>query len=450
MNRALIDYYMCPEHLVNFQLEGELSADLGFFCFGQDIICYGRSASGFRSRLASDVLYDAAQDVRFDGQACRLSFDPTQVIENLRYERHAVDFHRDSRSLAGGHFLKNAYYFLRPAIPAFLRRQFQKMHFSDWNHIAFPAWPVDRTVENMLAKLLALNIKAQGVEKMPFIWFWPNGLPSCAIVTHDIEFTVGRDFCSTLMDMDDSFAIPASFQVVPEKRYKVSQGFLDSIRNRGFEINVHDLNHDGHLYRNRGEFLRRAEIINQYARKFGASGFRSGAMYRHADWYDALDISYDMSISNTAHFDPQRGGCCTVMPYFVGRILELPLTTTQDYSLFHILGDYSIDLWKKQIELIQDKYGLISFSFHPDYLIPERARNVYRVLLQYLSELRAAGKIWLAMPKEVDSWWRERSRMKVVFDGGKWRIEGKGKERARLAYASLNDGRITYTLDPSS
>ena len=53
-----------------------------------------------------------------------------------------------------------------------------------------------------------------------------------------------------------------------------------------------------------------------------------------------------MSVPNVAHLEPQRGGCCTVMPYFVGDVLELPLTTIQDYSLFHILGDYSTTLWK--------------------------------------------------------------------------------------------------------
>ena len=39
------------------------------------------------------------------------------------------------------------------------------------------------------------------------------------------------------------------------------------------------------------------------------------------------------------------------MPYFIGNILELPLTTIQDYSLFHILGDYSISLWQQQIDV---------------------------------------------------------------------------------------------------
>ena len=64
-------------------------------------------------------------------------------------------------------------------------------------------------------------------------------------------------------------------------------------------------------------------------------------MYREQQWFDAFDFSYDMSVPNVAHLEPQRGGCCTVMPYFVGDLLELPLTTVQDYSLFHILNDYS-------------------------------------------------------------------------------------------------------------
>ncbi len=74
------------------------------------------------------------------------------------------------------------------------------------------------------------------------------------------------------------------------------------------------------------------------------------------------------------------------MPYFIGKILELPLTTAQDYSLFHILEDYSIDLWKQQLSLIRRRNGLISFLTHPDYLIERRSRKVYESLLDYLRE----------------------------------------------------------------
>jgi hypothetical protein len=215
---------------------------------------------------------------------------------------------------------------------------------------------------------------------------------------------------------------------------------------RGFEVNVHDLQHDGRLYADRQEFLRRADRINHYVREFEAEGFRSGILYRNADWYDAFAFSYDMSIPNVAHLDPQRGGCCTVMPYFIGKIVELPLTCSQDYTLFQILDDYSIDLWKKQIALIRENHGIISFIVHPDYVIDERAQETYKALLCHLAALRADGSVWTALPRDVAKWWRERSNLELVQENGEWRVEGPGKERARVGYASLAGDAVTYSL----
>jgi hypothetical protein len=96
-----------------------------------------------------------------------------------------------------------------------------------------------------------------------------------------VETLTGRDFCSALMDLDDAFGVKASFQLVPERRYPVTPGFLDELRARGFEINVHDLDHDGQLFANRNEFLERAKRVNEYGREFRAVGFRSGNLYRN-------------------------------------------------------------------------------------------------------------------------------------------------------------------------
>ena len=248
------------------------------------------------------------------------------------------------------------------------------------------------------------------------------------------------------MDLDESFGFRSAIQVVPETHPEASAGFVAKVRARGFEVNLHDLNHDGDLFRDREQFLRRVARINKHARELGCRGFRSGAMYREQRWYGAFELSYDMSVPNVAHLEPQRGGCCTVMPYFVGKILELPLTTAQDYTLFHILGDYSTRLWERQIDLILSEHGLVSFIAHPDYLIERRAREVYRDLLVHLSRLRDERKLWGALPGEVDSWWRDRRLMSLVGEGDAWRIEGPGHERARVAYATLEDDRVVYTL----
>jgi hypothetical protein len=362
----------------------------------------------------------------------------------LRRERYTAHFREEGQVL--NKILRKTYYFIRPLLGSSVRKVLQKIYLRGWDRIPFPAWPVDTTVHRIHQKLLALSLRAQGLEKIPFIWFWPEGFSSCAIMTHDVESERGKDFCGRLMDLDESFGIRSAFQVVPENRYSISKDFLDSIRTRGFEVNIHDLMHDGRLYAEHAEFLRRAARINHYAREYGAEGFRSGILYRNADWFGALEFSYDMSLPNVAHLDPQRGGCCTVMPFFIGRIVELPLTCTQDYTLFQILDDYSINLWKKQIALIQENHGLISFIVHPDYLIEQRAQDTYKALLGHLARLRAEGGIWTALPRDVANWWRQRSKMELVRANGEWRVEGSGSERARVAYASLAGDTVTYRL----
>jgi hypothetical protein len=112
--------------------------------------------------------------------------------------------------------------------------------------------------------------------------------------------------------------------------------------------------------------------------------------------------------------------------------------------------DYSIDLWKQQLDAIRGQYGLATFIVHPDYVIEKRARRTYQKLLEYLVELRNRRNTWIALPREVDRWWRTRSLLTLVHDGQKWRIEGSGKERARLAFATLTDDTLTLTVEDSN
>jgi len=446
MNKHFLDYFRCPANYVDFRLAGDFPSEPGFFRIGSDLTCYGRISVGQTCVDSSGQLEDISSALRAEKNACILPFNLDELVENLRFERYAgaMPVIRRSVTKAVG---RKTYYAMRPFLPTSVRKHLQRMALRGWERARFPRWPVDQTVDRLFDRMMACVIRAHPGERIPFIWFWPDGYSSCATMTHDVETAVGRDFCGSLMDLDDVFGVKSSFQVIPEVRYEVSDEFLHTIRERGFEINVHDFNHDGDLFRDREEFLRRVARINDYGRKFRSSGYRSGVLYRNLDWYEFFDCSYDMSVPNVGHLDPQHGGCCTTKPYFIGKILEIPVVATQDYTLFNILGQCSMDLWDRQIELVREQNGLISFIVHPDYLLDKPARDLYSTLLARLAELRRQSEMWIPLPRELNDWWRNRNEMRLVKEGSTWDIQGPEKRRARIAYAGLDGDRVRYSFD---
>ena len=443
MNQAFLDYFRCPDSFASFELAdvGSVDRESGYFHFGPDLICYGRTVLP-ADPDPSGVLPDALAEVYCEDSVCTLPFDPTEVAANLRFERY-VD---RTPPPAWKRLTRAIYYALRPALPVSFRRHLQRVWLRPGKESAFPKWPVDRTVDRMFERLMQLAIETSPSHRVPFIWFWPEAKSSCATMTHDVETDAGLKFTGELMDINDLFDIKSSFQLIPGSRYTVTSQTIDAIKSRGYEVNVHDLRHDGHLFASRDHFYDAARRINDFAVDFGSRGFRAGALYRNQEWFDALNFDYDMSVPNVAALDPQAGGCCTVMPYFVGQVLEIPVTATQDYTLFHVLSTYSQDLWNEQIRLIREQHGLISFIVHPDYLDHAEARSAYTSLLSTLSTLRSEANLWIALPGEIDTWWRQRAQMKLVPCRCGWHIEGPGADRACIAFATVQEGKVHYSF----
>jgi len=441
---CLREYYRIPEALNQAEIDGILQNGEGFFRLSDGVYCFGSLTSGsvgstpLQAGDYSETLIRVCQD------AIVLSFDPDQAIENLLSEKYVGVSTINPLKRA----VRVAYYLLRPLMGVSLRRRLQRISLRGWNEIPFPSWPVDTTVDDIMRLLLKSVLRASGKESIPFIWFWPRGYRSCVTVTHDVESRDGLNYCNELMNVDDSFAVKSSFQLIPEGRYQISESQLRMFRDRGFEVNVHDLNHDGHLFDDESTFLRRVKHINRYGAAFGTRGFRAGVLYRKQEWFSALEFSYDMSVPNVAHLDPQKGGCCSVFPYSIGRLIELPLTTIQDYSLFNILEHYSTDIWREQCRMISDRCGLMSFNVHPDYVRDQQSLSVYHDLLTYVrDELVGGAQSWLALPGHVADWWRIRNALSVEVVDGKHQIVGEGRDIAMLAFAHLDNGELVFSFD---
>ena len=234
---VFLDYFRCPEHVSAFDTQGGLSADEGYFAFG-GTTCHGRLAAGVPGPRPDDpALPHVVSRVDPVGTAVGLPFDLDEVVTNLREERYPLPEAPGLPRITASAAVRRLYDLLRPGLPVRLRKHLQRLHFRRWDRLAFPRWPVDVSVDSLMRTSMALAVKSRGGEPVPFIWFWPDGAPGAAMMTHDVEGPAGREFCPRLMEIDEAAGIASAFQVVPDASWEVSKAgtraFIEYIRRRG-------------------------------------------------------------------------------------------------------------------------------------------------------------------------------------------------------------------------
>jgi hypothetical protein len=299
-------------------------------------------------------------------------------------------------------FRNRVYYQIKPLLPWPVRlaiRQYWALRKRERSRDTWPIMP--------------------GSERQPKGWSgWPNGKRFAFVLTHDVEGKAGLAKCRRLMELDRKWGFRSSFNFVPEGGYAVSRELRDDIVRGGFEVGVHDLRHDGKLYRSRRVFDQKALRINRHLEDWGASGFRSGFMFHKLDWLHGLDIEYDASTFDTDPFEPQPNGYSTIFPFWVPKpdgegYVELPYTLPQDSTLFLLFGETSVDTWVQKLDWIATHGGMALLNVHPDYLrfSDERssrrtyAAEFYENFLKYVRR-RYGQSLWNPLPRELAAYIR--------------------------------------------
>ena len=352
-----------------------------------------------RFELEDDSTARAFRDER-DG-AVRVPFDLDEAYVSLVSERWLGE--AGNTALSAGQL--GLYYQVKRFFPrSFLlaaRRVFMR-----WSGLPeFPAWPLEDSVVRLVRFYALCLLAAAGEDELRFRWFWPGAYRAALILTHDVESAEGLRLAVEIADLEEARGFRSSFNVVGQD-YPIDHGIVRELAERGFEIGVHGLHHDRSLFSSREEFERQLPGLAEAAEELGAVGFRSPATHRVVDWLPDLPFSYDCSMFNSDPYEPQPGGCCSLWPFLLGPLVELPYTLPQDHTLFTLLRK-DAQAWIAQVDAIEERFGLIQCLSHPDpgYLGDADKRDYYVELLDALAE---RGGLWRALPRDVADWWRRR------------------------------------------
>ncbi len=302
-------------------------------------------------------------------------------------------------------FFKKTYYVLKPALPRSLMRRMRQMY--NYVNRSNPRilWPVEARYVKFLWEVMRQIMILTGQDEVAIRDLWPRKSKFALVLTHDIETGKGQKFVRPVAELEQKLGFRSSFNFVPE-RYPVDMQLMAELRERGFEVGVHGLKHDGKLFGSQSDFLQKADRINYYLHAWGAAGFRADLTHRQPAWMQALQMDYDLSFFDTDPYEPLAGGVMSIWPFFIGHFVELPYTLVQDYTLTTILGESSPQIWLDKVDFVERYHGMVLVNSHPDYLIDPKDWKVYS---NFLTAMSQRNNHWHALPHEVAAWWRERS-----------------------------------------
>ena len=311
---------------------------------------------------------------------------------------------------------KRLYYALQPVLPRALVLAWRRLYrFNQRDEYGF-GWPVEERYVRFQFQVVQNILDRRGETCLPFIHFWPHDARYAFVLPPDVERERGQSFVRDLAALEEEHGFRSSFNFVPEV-YRLDRDLMAELRERGFEVGVHGLKHDGKLFSSRSEFERRATRINQALRDLGAVGYRSPLMHRNPDWMQSLDIEYDVSFFDTDPYEPMPGGTMSIWPFFLGHFVELPYTLVQDHTLMVILREQTPRLWLEKVDYIRQFNGMALLCSHPDYL---RDPNYLAIYEEFLQEMHVRKGFWHALPCEVARWWCARAETTMELQNGQW------------------------------
>jgi len=289
----------------------------------------------------------------------------------------------------------------------------------------FPRWPVEPIVESIRTMVWAAETAA-GITRVPEP-LWPEGRTWAAVLSHDFDsldsFRSGK--WKALAEIEEAHGLRSSWHVCSE-HLPFALPALETLASRGHEIGWHGPRHDYRFaFHSVARIRTEAAAAALALGAFGPRGFRSPNFLRTPALYAGLEdvFGYDSSARDTAaelFAGSGRRGCCTVFPFFRGRLVELPVTIPDDLSVRCLYGDDAGRIAAVQhdkLDWIRSNSGMALALTHPESWI-SLTPGAFKAYTKLVEAIAADETAWRALPREVEKWWRSRTGKPVISQGG--------------------------------
>jgi hypothetical protein len=241
---------------------------------------------------------------------------------------------------------------------------------------------------------------------------WPHGARASLVITHDVDSAPELELIAAIRSIEREHGFPSAFGFVP-RRSPPSDAIVERLVQEGCELYLHDIGHDGRLPYHPLETIRReldgALAPGTWAGEH-ARGFRSGQLL----WSSALRqavgerFRFDLSIPDTERGGPYGGiaGCGTVRPFWIGELLEIPLTMPQDFYLLNVerfSPTELADMWTRKMDWIAQLSGCAVVNAHPIWINPTRP-DIWGAYCSFLDLVAGRNDLWIATPSDIADW----------------------------------------------
>lgn len=258
---------------------------------------------------------------------------------------------------------------------------------------AFPRWPLDLSAD-FVSDLC-------GGPPAPFA-----GRPTPVLLSHDIDTAEGlRNLVDRFLAVEESIGARSSNYVVP-CAWPIDHGLLASVNARGHEVGIHGYDHGNRTpFADAEERRRRIAGAGPLAERYGAIGYRAPSLLRTRGLLDDLAgaYRYDSSIPTSGGMFPvPNNGCASARPFYIGSLVEIPLTLPRDGSLMFLglAPDEIFAMWCECAERIAASGGVVSLLTHCEDRF-SGGRQMFALYERFLAYLAGDTRYAFALPAQL-------------------------------------------------